>query len=138
MQIPVVLRINPFSNTPPITPSRLNPHGRNTAFGFVLRIFALLTAPQSLIYDSKDTLWSDTLIKNPTCWLAHNNLGADLTERGISRGAEGHYRAAVRLNPRYYEAENNLGEVLLARNQVDEAARHFDRSIEINPTCAAS
>jgi protein O-mannosyl-transferase len=120
------------------TLSGLTRHVRNTALGFVLTTLALLTARQCLIYDSKDTLWSDTLIKNPTCWLAHNNLGADLTERGILRGAEEHYRTAVLLNPRYYEAENNLGEVLLARNQVEEAARHFDRSIEINPTYAAS
>src|SRR5437762_1954818 len=113
-------------------------HIRIAALGFVLVTLGLLTARQSLIYNSKDTLWRDTLIKNPRCWLAHNNLGVDLTERGISQGAEEHYRAAVRLNSRYYEAENNLGEALLARNQVEEAARHINRSIEINPTYAAS
>jgi tetratricopeptide (TPR) repeat protein len=70
--------------------------------------------------------------------MALNNLGVDLTERGVLRGAEEHFRAAVRFNSRYYEAENNLGKILLARNQVEEAARHIDRSIEINPAFAAS
>jgi len=111
---------------------------RSAALGFILVALALLTARQSFIYTSKDTLWRDTLLKNPNCWLAHNNLGVDLMERGVLRGAEEHYRAAVRLNLRYYEAENNLGEALLARNQVEEAARHINRSIEINPTYAAS
>jgi hypothetical protein len=122
----------------PNTFSGVNCHVRNVALGFVLVTLALLTARQSFNYDSKDTLWRDTLIKNPNCWLAHNNLGVDLTERGLLGEAEEHYRAAVRLNPRYYEAENNLGEALLARNQVEEAARHINRSIEINPTYAAS
>jgi protein O-mannosyl-transferase len=122
----------------PNTFSGVNCHVRNVALGFVLVTLALLTARQSFIYDSNDTLWRDTLIKNPNCWLAHNNLGVDLTERGLLGEAEEHYRAAVRLNPRYYEAENNLGEALLARNQVEEAARHINRSIEINPTYAAS
>ncbi len=122
----------------PNTLSGVNCHVRNVALGFVLVTLALLTARQSFIYDSQDTLWRDTLIKSPKCWLAHNNLGVDLTERGVLREAEEHFRAAVRFNSRYYEAENNLGEILLARNQVEEAARHIDRSIEINPTFAAS
>ena len=118
--------------------SGVSRHVRSAALGFILVVLALLTARQSLTYKSKDTLWRDTLLKNPNCWLAHNNLGVDLIERGVLRGAEEHYRAAVRLNPRYYEAENNLAEALLARNQVEEAARHINRSIEINPTYAAS
>ena len=118
--------------------SGLSRHLRGAALGFILVMLSLLTAQQCLIYKDQDTLWGDTLLKNPTCWMAHNNLGVDLTERGVLRGAEEHFRAAVRFNPRYYEAENNLGEILLARNHVEEAARHIDRSIEINSTFAAS
>jgi tetratricopeptide (TPR) repeat protein len=118
--------------------SGVSRHVRSAALGFILVALALLTARQSFIYDSQDTLWRDTLLKNPKCWLAHNNLGVDLTERGVLREAEEHFRAAAGFNSRYYEAENNLAEILLARNQVEEAARHIDRSIEINPTFAAS
>jgi hypothetical protein len=118
--------------------SGVSRHVRSAVLGFVLVALSLLTARQSFIYKDQDTLWGDTLVKNPKCWMAHNNLGVDLTERGVLRGAEEHFRAAVRFNSRYYEAENNLGEILLARNQVEEAARHIDRSIQINPTFAAS
>ena len=118
--------------------SGVSRHVRSAVLGFVLVALALLTTRQSFIYNDQDTLWGDTLVKNPKCWMAHNNLGVDLTERGVLRGAEEHFRAAVRFNTRYYEAENNLGEILLARNQVEEAARHIDRSIQINPTFAAS
>jgi tetratricopeptide (TPR) repeat protein len=127
-----------WANVIPNALSGVSRHVRSAALGFVLVALGLLTARQSFIYNSQDTLWRDTLIKNPKCWLAHNNLGVDLTERGVLREAEEHFRAAVRLNSRYYEAENNLGEILLARNQVEEAAQHIDWSIEINPTFAAS
>lgn len=125
-------------STLPNTLSVLSRHVRNAALAFVLFVLALLTARQCFIYKSEDTVWHDTLLKNPNCWLAHNNLGVNLMEGGSSGGAEEHFRAAVRLNSSFYEAENNLGEILLARNQVEEAARHIDRSIEIKPTYARS
>src|SRR5207248_5628133 len=113
-------------------------HVRNTALSFVLVALALLTARQCFIYKSEGTVWRDTLIKNPKCWLAHNNLGVGLMECGVSGEAEEHFRAAVRLNSSYYQEEENLGDALLARNQVEEAAWHIDRTIEINPTYAHS
>jgi Tfp pilus assembly protein PilF len=118
--------------------SKLSRHTRTVTLTSVLAALALLSAKQCLVYESKDTLWRDTLLKNPACWLAHNNLGADLIERGALRGAEEHFRAAVQLNSRYYEAENNLGETLLARNRIEEAAAHIDRSLALNPAFAAS
>src|SRR5205807_7396186 len=62
----------------------------NAALGFVLFVLALLTARQCFIYKSEDTVWRDTLLKNPNCWLAHNNLGVNLMEGGSSGGAEEH------------------------------------------------
>ena len=48
-------------------------------------------------YVDAETLWQDTLRRNPRCELAYNNLGAILRDRGENERALGCYREVMRL-----------------------------------------
>ena len=43
---------------------------------------AFLSRLQSATYRDSETLYTATLERNPACWMAENNLGAELAERG--------------------------------------------------------
>ena len=98
-------------------------HVRLSRFSLVIPLaLAVLTWRQARVYHNLDTLWSDTIAKNPNAWLAHNNLGNVLLERGQTDSAIALYQNAVRLKPDYYEAHGNLAAALLRLGDV-EAAR---------------
>ena len=111
---------------------------RSATLGIIVFVLGLLTWQRSAIYQNVETLWRDTLAKNPNCWLAHHNLGVELQTKNRFSEAEAHFRSALQLRPDYYEAENNLGESLLMQGRLEEAEEHIDRSIALNPGYAAS
>jgi tetratricopeptide (TPR) repeat protein len=111
---------------------------RCAVLGIPIFVLGLLTWQQCPIYQNVETLWRDTLAKNPDCWLAHHNLGVVLQAQHHFSQAEAHFRSALQLRLDYYEAENNLGESLLMQDRLDEAEEHIDRSITLNPDYAAS
>lgn len=115
-----------------------NQFTRFAVIGLPIFVLALLTWQRCPIYQNVETLWRDTLVKNPNCWLAHHNLGVELQIQNRSFEAEAHFRSALQLRPDYYEAENNLGESLLMQGRLEEAEEHIDRSIALNPGYAAS
>ncbi len=67
----------------------------------VVAVVALgtLTNLRTLVFESPEALWRDTLAKNPHTWLAHNNLGMDLGFAGQDREAMEHLGEAARLEP---------------------------------------
>jgi Flp pilus assembly protein TadD len=97
---------------------------------------AVLTWRQTHIYRDLETLWADTIARNPSAWLAHNNLGTVLRDRGDVDRAIERYREAIRLKPDYYEAQGNLGAALLRRGAVEEARRHTDEALRVRPDFA--
>jgi tetratricopeptide (TPR) repeat protein len=111
---------------------------RSVALGIPVIVLGLLTWHQCPTYRNVETLWRDTLTKNPDCWLAHHNLGVVLLAQKHFSEAEAHFRAALQLQPDYYEAENNLGDSLLMQGRLNEAEERIDRSIALNPGYAAS
>lgn len=59
-------------------------------------------------FDNLEALWADTLIKNPTCAMAHNNLAGLYFERRDYERAVLHVRLACALDPQNSEAATNL------------------------------
>ena len=104
--------------------------------GALLLVLVLLTWRQTGVYHDLVTLYTDTLTKNPGCWMAHYNLGIALNDRGDTDGAVAHYRQAVELRPGYAEAHYNLGRLLAQKGQLDEAVAHYEKVLEINPADA--
>ena len=96
-------------------------------------LLGVLTWQQTRVYRNLETLWTDTLHKNPSAWLAHNNLGNVLLDRGNADSAMTHYREAVRLKPDYYEGLGNLGAALLRLGAVEEARTRTDEALRTAP-----
>jgi tetratricopeptide (TPR) repeat protein len=105
-------------------------------YGFaaiVLPVLALLTWRQCGMYKDIETLWRQTLIKNPDSWMAQNNLGALLVARGKPVEAEMFYREALPHTPDYAESLNNIGIALAAQGKLTEASQYFDRALRLKP-----
>jgi tetratricopeptide (TPR) repeat protein len=88
------------------------PQYRKYAVSFsvvVIIILAVLTWRQTFIYKDKQTLWEDTISKNPSAWMAYNNLGIVYYNQGKVEGAIEAFRRAIQLNPGDPDPHNNLG-----------------------------
>jgi tetratricopeptide (TPR) repeat protein len=103
------------------------------AAAILLVVLASLTWRQAQVYRDRETLWRDTLAKNPASWMAHVNLGTIVEERGQLEEAIRHFRESLRLQPLQPEAYNNLGSALRSLGELDAAAENLHRSLEIDP-----
>ncbi len=93
----------------------------------------LLTWTQAHNYVDSDTLYRATIRSNPTCWLAHHNLGVDLLKRGQSAEALAEFEEAVRIEPTALEAQQNLGSFLLDAGRPEDAIPHFEAALKARP-----
>ena len=106
------------------------------AMGVVLAVLAVLTWLQTGIYRNLDVLWRDTLAHNPTCWMAHDNLGHYLAEAGKFDEAETHYREAIKIRSNDHIAYYDLGLQAAIRGRLDEAITNFNKTLELAPSYA--
>jgi protein O-mannosyl-transferase len=109
---------------------------RPVAYVIVLSLLAVLaglTWRQSRMYANMETLWNDTIAKDPNSWMAHYNLGNALNDRGQVDEAIDHYRKALDVKPDLAEAHYNLGNALASRGFVDDAIDHFQKAVKIKP-----
>jgi tetratricopeptide (TPR) repeat protein len=113
---------------------RINPSARQTTIFGLLLVLATLTWRQAGAYQNLETLWRDTLAKNPASWMAHTNLGRLMTAQGNLAEAETHYQAALQLKSDNEDIHYNYGNMLVKAGRLDEAVTQYRQALTLNPT----
>jgi tetratricopeptide (TPR) repeat protein len=99
----------------------------------ILAVLGALTWRQSSSYRDLETLWRSTIAKNPSCWMAYNNLGVLQFQKGNVDDAIRKYKQSLQLNPDYPEARYNLGGALLQQGEVEAAIKECEIALKLQP-----
>ena len=102
------------------------------AAGLVLAL-GVTTARHTAIFRSNETLWCDTVAKNPNAIMAWLNLADTMAQAERHDEAIKLFRHALSLRPSDPYAHNDLGCELTLIGQPTEAIRHLERSLELKP-----
>lgn len=109
--------------------------------GAILVTLGVLTWNRSAVYRDAETLYRDVIARNPTSWMAYQNLGTELASRNRFLEAIDAFEGALRVRPAYPEARNNL---VLAHMKLGDAAAevpdripsavwHYESVLRIEP-----
>jgi len=104
----------------------------------LLLVFTVLSRQHARAFQDEKTRCLDTLAKNPTAWVAMNNLGVALNAEGKPREAVHWYEEAIRVRGVYPEAQNNLGVALVTVGDVPGALVHYREALRLWPSYPAA
>ena len=124
--------------------------GKNAKFiiastaGVLLLTLGTLTWRQCGAYKNSDTLWADTLNKNPDSWLAHGELASSLYRQRKFDEALPHFDRLLELaqyvkkiHPRAYsDAYYCKGLIFMAKGRPEDAAEQYRKSLEVDNNSA--
>jgi protein O-mannosyl-transferase len=99
----------------------------------LLSVLACLTWQHCRMYADVKTLYRTTIDRNPTCWMAYNNLALIYIGHGQIDEGIAYLEKALELRPQFAQAHTNLGIILAARGKTDEAIAHHLKALEIKP-----
>src|SRR5205823_1346372 len=85
----------------------------------VLLVLGALAWRQGLVYRDAETVWRDTLAKDP--------------DSGRLEDAAAHYREAIREKPGYADPHSNLGNVLAATERLADATAEYEAALRLDP-----
>jgi len=99
----------------------------------VLLLFGILTWRQCGNYRNSITLFQQTLERNPTCWMADNNIGMILFERGQVDEGVAHFERAERSDPANPLNYFHLGTVYYKLRRYPQAIAQLREAIRLDP-----
>jgi tetratricopeptide (TPR) repeat protein len=114
-------------------------YGRTVAITLtiiVIIILSTLSNKQLSYWENNYTLFQHTLAVTEKNWVAHNNMGMDLSRQQKFDEAIGHFLKAVRFNPQDAIAYENLGKIYLYQGEISEAITVLREAVRINPNLA--
>jgi tetratricopeptide (TPR) repeat protein len=99
----------------------------------LMTVLGLLSWQRAHAFADAETLWRDTLARNPGAWMAHLNLGNLLDRSGRVDQAYRHYALALQGKPDLAGGWSNLGVTAQRLGRPDEALDHFATALRLDP-----
>ena len=106
------------------------------ACGGLLLALGAATWSRAHLFADLETLWRDTVSKNPAGWSAYNNLGSLLLERGRPAEAVPVIERALALRPDLPEIHHTMADAWIRLGRRDEARAEYARALAVAPTYA--
>ena len=94
---------------------------------------SILTSRQIGYWRNSETLFRRAVQVTKNNYLAYNNLGFYLSNRGDTLGAMENYRKALEIKPDYEDAHNNLGYAYANLKKYPEAITEYEKALKIRP-----
>ena len=95
-------------------------------------LLAAIGWQQQSAYENTESLWRDTIRKNPTAWMAHYNLANELLERGDFTEACQHYENVIQIRPKEAASLNNWAKALQELGQLQDALAKYKQAIAVD------
>ncbi|MGP8200461.1 MAG: tetratricopeptide repeat protein [Limisphaerales bacterium] len=102
----------------------------------VIGLFMVCAWQQTTCWQNSETLWANALACTTDNYLAQDNYGIVLMQKGRLDAAINCFQQALLIRPDFAEARNNLGNALLQTGKADEAIACFRRALQIRPDFA--
>ncbi len=99
----------------------------------LLLVLGTASWQRASVHRSQETLWTDTLAKNPRCWVAYGNLGVAAAERGQLDTAIARYHEALKIGPDEARTHANLGSIFQRKGQLDNAVAEYREASRLSP-----
>jgi tetratricopeptide (TPR) repeat protein len=92
----------------------------------------VVTSIQISYWRDSDALFSHAVAVTTDNYLAYNNLGYYLSNKGQTERAMENYKKALEIKPNYEDAHNNLGFCLAGQGKPLEAIEEYKKALGIN------
>jgi tetratricopeptide (TPR) repeat protein len=111
--------------------------GQGFAAALAVLLGALTWSHCGMFHDNQ-TLYQETLERNPGSWMAHNNLGLAWSKiPGRLDDAIAQYQEALRLKPDIAETHTNLGKAWSeVPGRMDDAVAEYEEALRLDPKYA--
>ncbi len=112
--------------------------GAKAAFAAAACVLVLggLTWSRAALYGDARSMWRDNVAKNPSAWLAWNNLGWTCHSAGDDEEAVEDFSRAIALKPNFAQALSNRGGVYAILGRFDLALEDCNRAVALAPSVA--
>ena len=104
-----------------------------TVAALVITALMVCAWKQTTYWRNSESLWTHTLACTTDNFIAQNDLGNALLQKGDVDEAMVHFQQALQINPNYAEVHYNFGFALLQKGNLDEAIAHCQRALQIKP-----